>query len=75
MPNSVALMEVLVTWACPRCGGIDAANCGLCEATGRVERWLPMHLVSELRVKWTIRARRMTPAKTACTPKQNTGGS
>jgi hypothetical protein len=74
MPDSLALMEVLVTWDCPRCGGTDASNCGLCDATGRVERWLPLHLVSELRVKWTIRARRSAPAMTACTQKQGTGG-
>jgi hypothetical protein len=51
-------MEVLVTWICPRCNGTKGVGCALCDATGRVERWLPTYLLSELRVQWTIRARR-----------------
>jgi hypothetical protein len=51
-------MEVLVTWKCPRCNGATEGGCELCDATGHVERWLPTHLLSELRVQWTIRARR-----------------
>jgi len=59
------MVEVLVAWPCPRCGGKKAASCGLCEATGRVERWLPAHLLSELRVQWKIRARRTACAQLA----------
>jgi len=57
------MVEVLVAWPCPRCGGSKADSCGLCEATGRVERWLPAHLLSELRVQWKIRARRTASAQ------------
>ena len=51
-------MEVLVTWSCPRCEGKHASQCPLCEGKGRIERWLPQHLLKELKVYWKILARR-----------------